>query len=181
MFLLAGKIMPGAEKLREEILFPEEKLFQATRYSYENSYPIFSPRAYLDIKRTLASCLIMGDSKGFIGVDSTPVFRTHQVTIGKKSIGLTTSAITIVPIAISTIASVESYSHSVLVTFPSIIFRTPNIVSQIGIAIVVTIITSMNKSIIGLVLTSLSNDVCILNRLYQPLLMKVQYTLSNLH
>ena len=39
---------------------------------------------------TLASCLIMGDSKWFIGVDSAPVLRAHQVTIGKKCIGLTT-------------------------------------------------------------------------------------------
>ena len=90
MFLLAGKITPGPEKLLREILFPEEKLFQATMYSYENSYPIFPQQAYLDIKHTLASCLIMGDSKWFIGVDGAPVLRAHQVTIGKKCIGLTT-------------------------------------------------------------------------------------------
>ena len=27
MFLLAGNIMPGAEKLKEELLFPEEKQY----------------------------------------------------------------------------------------------------------------------------------------------------------
>lgn len=90
MFLLAEKIMPDAEKLQGEILCPEENLFQATMYSYENSYPIFPQQAYLDIKHTLASCLIMGDSKWFIGVDGAPVLRAHQVTIGKKCIGLTT-------------------------------------------------------------------------------------------
>ena len=45
MFLLAEKIMPDAEKLQGEILCPEENLFQATMYSYENSYPIFPQQA----------------------------------------------------------------------------------------------------------------------------------------
>ena len=53
MFLLAEKIMPDADKLQGEILCPEENLFQATMYSYENSYPIFPQQAYLDIKHTL--------------------------------------------------------------------------------------------------------------------------------
>ena len=66
---------------------------------------------------TLACCLVVWYSKWSVCINSTPILRTHQVSIGIKGIGLASSTIAVVPITISTITSMEGDSHGVFVTF----------------------------------------------------------------
>lgn len=89
----------------------------------------------------LTCSLVMRDSERLIGVNGASIFRAHQVWIDIKGIGLATTTVTIIPVAIATIASMQGDSHGMLVTFPSIVFRAPDVVSQVCIAVVITSIT----------------------------------------
>ena len=87
--------------------------------------------------------LEMGDNERSVGVDCATILGAHQVAVGVKGIGLTAAAIAVVPPSTATIASVQSDSHSVLVTFPSIVFRTVQTVTGEGIAVVFSIIAGI--------------------------------------
>merc|ERR1719414_459579 len=87
--------------------------------------------------------LEMGDNERSVGVDCATVLGAHQVAIGVKGIGLTAAAIAVVPPSTATIASVQSDSHSVLVTFPSVVFRAVQTVTGEGIAVVFSIIAGI--------------------------------------
>lgn len=73
-----------------------------------------------------------------LGVDGAPILWAVQILVHVECIGLASSAIARIPIAIAAIAGMQSYCHGVLVTLPSVVLRTPNVISQIGIAVIVT-------------------------------------------
>merc|ERR1719414_870244 len=87
--------------------------------------------------------LEMGDNERSVGVDCATILGAHQVAIGVKGIGLTATAIAVVPPSTATITSVQSDSHCVLVTFPSIVFRAVQTVTGEGIAVVFSVIAGI--------------------------------------
>merc|ERR1719414_2912437 len=87
--------------------------------------------------------LEMGDNERSVGVDCATILGAHQVAVGVKGIGLTAAAIAVVPPSTATIASMQSDSHSVLVTFPGIVFRAVQTVTGEGIAVVFSIIAGI--------------------------------------
>ena len=64
---------------------------------------------------------------------------THETLVIVESIGLTASTITVVPVTIASIAGVEGAGDGVLVSLHHIVLWTPDVVTVVSIAVVVSI------------------------------------------
>ena len=84
----------------------------------------------------------MRDGEGLVGVDSAPVLGAHQVRVHIEGVGLATPPIARVPISVSAVTGVQSGGHGVLVTLPGIVLGAPDVVTQVGITVVVSIISA---------------------------------------
>merc|ERR1719264_588559 len=87
----------------------------------------------------LLAVLVVGDGEGLGGVDLTSSVRTHHPVVDVESVGLTASSVAAVPVAVTPVAGVKGAGERVLVALHDVVLRAPDVVPQVGVAVVVAV------------------------------------------
>merc|ERR1719193_1199089 len=79
------------------------------------------------------------DYKRLVGVDCAPVLGAHHVGVNIESINLAAPSVTAVPVSVTSTAGMEGGGDGVLVPLHGVVLGAPDVVTQVGIAVVIAI------------------------------------------
>ena len=68
-----------------------------------------------------------------------PSIRTHHPAVDVEGVGLAAPPVAAVPVAVAPVASVEGAGDGVLVPLHHVVLWTPDVVAQVGVAVVVSV------------------------------------------
>jgi len=79
------------------------------------------------------------DYKRLVGVNGAPVLGAHHVGVNIESINLAAPSVTVIPVSVTSTAGVKGGGDGVLVPLHSIVLGAPDVVAEVGIAVVISI------------------------------------------